>query len=71
MEVEGPARLDATVGKVNHDEKKHSLFKGGRNKAGVYEVQFKLLLGGWIRLPVQADQVNGMIQFEQKLRNGD
>ena len=45
LDVKGPVRLDATVGGVNHDEKKHRLFKTGRNKAGVYEVQFKLMLG--------------------------
>jgi len=45
LDVKGPVRLDATVGGVNHDEKKHRLFQTGRNKAGVYEVQFKLMLG--------------------------
>ncbi len=38
-------RLDATVGGVKHNEDKHTLFKIGRNKAGVFEVQFKLMLG--------------------------
>jgi len=45
-------RLDPTVGKAYHDEKKHSIFKKGRNKDGVIEVQFKMMLGvldglGW------------------------
>ena len=43
LEVKGPVRLDAPVGGGNHDEKKHRLFKMGRNKARVYEVQFKLM----------------------------
>jgi transposase len=53
--------LDATVGGVHHDEKKHTLFKVGRNKAGVYEVQFKLMLGVLdpLGMPVAGDVVAG------------
>jgi transposase len=61
LEVEGPVRLDATVGGVNHDEKKHTLFKVGRNKAGVYEVQLKMMLGVLdpLGMPVAGDVVAG------------
>jgi len=61
LKVEGPVRLDATVGGVNHDEKKHTIFKMGRNKAGVYEVQFKLMLGVLdpLGMPVAGDVVAG------------
>jgi transposase len=54
-------RLDATVGGVNHDEKKHTLFKLGRNKEGGFEVQFKLMLGTLdpLGLPLAADVVTG------------
>jgi transposase len=54
-------RLDATVGGVNHDEKKHELFKLGRNKEGGFEVQFKLMLGTLdpLGLPLAADVVAG------------
>ena len=56
-----PVRLDATVGGVNHDEKKHTLFKLGRNKEGGFEVQFKLMLGTLdpLGLPLAADVVTG------------
>jgi transposase len=57
----GPVRLDATVGGVNHDEKKHLLFKMGRNKQGGFEVQFKLMLGTLdpLGLPLAGDVVAG------------
>jgi transposase len=57
----GPVRLDATVGGVNHDEKKHPLFKMGRNKQGGFEVQFKLMLGTLdpLGLPLAGDVVAG------------
>ncbi len=61
LEVKGPVRLDATVGGVNHNEKKHILFKVGRNKEGVYEVQFKLMLGVLdpLGMPLASDVVAG------------
>jgi len=57
----GPVRLDATVGGVNHDPKKHPLFQVGRNKEGGFEVQFKLMLGVLdpLGLPLAADVVAG------------
>jgi transposase len=57
----GLVRLDATVGGVNHDEKKHTLFKMGRNKKGGFEVQFKLMLGTLdpLGLPLAGDVVAG------------
>lgn len=56
-----PIRLDATVGGVKHNEDKHNLFKTGRNKAGVFEVQFKLMLGVLdpLGLALAADVVSG------------
>ncbi|MCP4536411.1 MAG: DUF4277 domain-containing protein [Chloroflexi bacterium] len=61
LEVIGPARLDATVGGVNHDTKGDTIFKVGRNKAGVYEVQFKLMLGVLdpLGMPVAGDVAAG------------
>ncbi len=61
LETDEPIRLDATVGGVKHNEKKHSLFKKGRNKAGVFEVQFKLMLGVLdpLGLVLAADVVSG------------
>ena len=57
----GPVRLDATVGGVQHNEQKHSLFKSGRNKQGLVEVQFKLMLGVLdpLGMPLAADVVPG------------
>lgn len=59
----GPVRLDATVGGVQHNEQKHSLFKNGRNKQGLVEVQFKLMLGVLdpLGMPLAADVVSGDI----------
>jgi transposase len=45
LETKGPVRLDATVGGVNHNPAQHPLFQQGRNKAGGFEVQFKVMLG--------------------------
>lgn len=61
LEITGPVRLDATTGGVNHDPKKHTLFKTGRNKAGSFEVQFKIMLGVLdpLGLPLAADVVAG------------
>ena len=61
LETSGPVRLDATTGGVNHDEKKHTLFKTGRSKAGGFEVQFKLMLGVLdpLGMPLAADVVAG------------
>lgn len=61
LETTGPVRLDATTGGVNHDPKKHTLFKTGRNKAGSFEVQFKIMLGVLdpLGLPLAADVVEG------------
>jgi transposase len=58
-----PVRLDATVGGVKHNEKKHTLFKSGRNKQGVVEVQFKLMLGVLdpLGMPLAADVVSGNV----------
>lgn len=54
-------RLDATVGQVDHDPSKHSLFQVGRTKADTYETQFKLMLGSLdpLGLPIAADIVAG------------
>ena len=61
LETTGPVRLDPTVGGVNHDEKKHTLFKLGRNKKGSFEVQFKLMLGTLdpLGMPLASDIVAG------------
>lgn len=61
LETTGPVRLDATTGGVNHDPKKHTLFKTGRNKTGSFEVQFKIMLGVLdpLGLPMAADVVEG------------
>lgn len=61
LETSGPVRLDPTTGGVNHDENKHALFKTGRNKQGVFEVQFKLMLGVLdpMGLPLAGDVVAG------------
>ena len=61
LETTGPVRLDATTGGVNHDPKKHTLFKTGRNKEGSFEVQFKIMLGVLdpLGLPLAADVVAG------------
>jgi len=61
LETTGPVRLDATTGGVNHDPKKHTLFKTGRNKKGGFEVQFKIMLGVLDPLgsPLAADVVTG------------
>lgn len=61
LETSGPIRLDATTGGVHHDEKRHTLFKTGRNKAGDFEVQFKLVLGvlDSLGMPLAADVVAG------------
>ena len=50
-------RLDATVGTVNHDPSKHSLFKVGKAKNGLYETQFKLMLASLdqLGLPLVCD----------------
>ena len=58
-----PVRLDATVGGVNHNEKKHTLFQNGRNKKGSYEVQFKVMLGVLdpLGLALAADVVSGNV----------
>jgi transposase len=61
LETTGPVRLDATTGGVNHDEEKHTLFKAGRNKAGGFGVQFKMMLGVLdpLGMPLAADVVAG------------
>lgn len=63
LETTGPIRLDATTGGVNHDPKKHTLFKTGRNKEGSFEVQFKIMLGVLDPLgsPLAADVVTGSV----------
>jgi len=59
----GPVRLDATVGGVKHNEKQHTLFKSGRNKQGVVEVQFKVMLGVLdpLGMPLAVDVVPGNV----------
>ena len=42
---QGPIRLDATEGQVNHDPDEHTLFQIGRTKDNTFDVQFKLMLG--------------------------
>jgi transposase len=61
LDARGPVRLDATVAGVNHNPKQHALFKLGRNKAGGFEVQFKLMLGVLdpLGLAVAVDVVSG------------
>jgi len=61
LDVAGPIRLDATTGGVTHDEQRHILFKTGRNKAGGFEVQFKLMLGSLdpLGMPLATDVVAG------------
>ncbi len=63
LETSGPVRLDATVGGVKHNEKKHPLFQSGRNKKGGYEVQFKVMLGVLdpLGLALAADVVAGNV----------
>ncbi|NJN82054.1 MAG: transposase [Caldilineaceae bacterium] len=50
-------RLDATVGTVSHDPFKHTLFKVGKAKNGLYETQFKLMLASLdpLGLPLVSD----------------
>jgi transposase len=54
-------RLDATVGTVGHDPSKHTLFKMGKAKNGLYEVQFKLSLASIdpLGLPLVCDVAPG------------
>lgn len=54
-------RLDATVGKVNHDPKTHRLFQIGKAKDGVYGSLFKLMLASLdpLGLPLVVDVVAG------------
>ena len=61
VKANGPVRLDATVGGVTHEEKKHPLFQRGRNKAGGFQVQFKLMLGALdpLGIPIASDVVPG------------
>lgn len=61
LQTKGTVRLDATVGGVNHHPAQHPLFQRGRNKAGGFEVQFKLMLGGLdpLGLAVAVDVVSG------------
>ncbi len=44
LQSETVVRLDATVGGVYHNPQEHKLFQVGKNKQGVYETQFKLML---------------------------
>ncbi len=44
LQSEKTVRLDATVGGVYHDPQQHKLFQVGKNKQGMYETQFKLML---------------------------
>jgi transposase len=50
-------RLDATVGRVSHDPGQHTLFKVGKAKNGLYEIQFKLSLASLdpLGLPIVCD----------------
>ena len=50
-------RLDATVGTVSHDPDQHTLFKVGKAKNGLYEIQFKLSLASLdpLGLPIVCD----------------
>lgn len=61
LDAKGPVRLDATVAGVNHNPEQHPLFKLGRNKAGGFEVQFKVMLGVLdpLGLAVAVDVVSG------------
>lgn len=44
LQAEKTVRLDATVDGVYHDPQQHKLFQVGKNKQGIYETQFKLML---------------------------
>lgn len=50
-------RIDATVGTVSHDPDQHTLFKVGKAKNGLYEIQFKLSLASLdpLGLPIVCD----------------
>ena len=54
-------RLDASNGTVYHNPAKHTLFKVGKAKNGLYETQFKLMLGSLdpFGFPLVADVVAG------------
>jgi transposase len=56
-------RLDTTVGTVGHDPSEHTLFKVGKAKNGLYESQFKVMVGGLdpLGLPLVVDIVAGNV----------
>ena len=55
------ARLDGTVGVVNHDPKEASLFQVGKAKNGLFETLYKMMLGSLdpLGLPLAVDVVPG------------
>lgn len=54
-------RLDATVGSVEHDTAKHTLFQVGKAKNGLYETLFKMMVASLdpLGIPVAVDVVPG------------
>jgi len=61
LEAKNTVRLDASNGTVYHNPAKHTLFKVGKAKNGLYETQFKLMLGSLdpFGFPLVADVVAG------------
>ena len=55
------ARLDATVGVVNHDPQQSTLFQVGKAKNGLYETLYKMMLASLdpLGLPLAVDVVAG------------
>jgi len=60
-EGSGTMRLDATTGTVGHDSGRHTLFKVGKAKNGLYATQFKMMLASFdpLGLPLAVDVVPG------------
>ena len=61
LEGQKRVRLDATTASVNHDEEKHTLFKVGKAKNGLYETQYKMMLASLdpLGLVIAVDVVSG------------
>ena len=61
LEDKNTVRLDASNGTVYHNPAKHTLFKVGKAKNGLYETQFKLMLSSLdpFGFPLVADVVAG------------
>ncbi len=61
LEDNNTVRFDASNGTVYHDPAKHSLFKVGKAKNGLFETQFKLMMGSLdpFGFPLVADVLPG------------